>query len=77
MSDDNGASWQPAEIVSNPSPYIWTFWRYEWQPLVPGKHTLKVRAVNGRGEVQTAEETNAWPDGATGHHNIEVEVALA
>ncbi len=74
VSDDEGASWNPAEIVSNPSPYVWTFWRYEWQPLVPGKHTLWMRAVNGRGEVQTAAQASPWPDGATGHHRIEVEV---
>ena len=76
VSEDNRASWRSAEIVSNPSPYVWTFWRYEWQPLVAGSHTLWVRAVNGRGEVQTAEEADPWPEGATGHHRIEIKVAL-
>ena len=54
VSEDEGRSWQPAEIFSNPSPYVWTFWRYEWRPSAAGTYNLRVRAVNGRGEVQTA-----------------------
>lgn len=75
VSEDDGQSWQPTEIVSNPSPYVWTFWRYEWRPSAPGVHNLRVRAVNGRGEVQTATESGPWPQGATGHHRVQIEVA--
>ena len=75
VSEDDGRSWQPAEIVSNPSPYVWTFWRYEWRPSAAGTYALRVQAVNGRGEVQTATKHGSWPEGATGHHRIQLELA--
>jgi len=74
ISADDGKTWQSAEIVSNPSPYVWTFWKYEWTPPAPGGYTLRARAVNGRGELQPAEETAPQPEGATGYHRIAVEV---
>ena len=75
LSEDDGQSWQPAEIFSNPSPYVWTFWRYEWRPSAPGTYSLRVRAVNGDGKVQTAAQHDSWPEGATGHHRIQLELA--
>ena len=41
----------------------------------PGSHTLAVRATDGDGETQTADRAAPFPDGATGHHTILVEVS--
>jgi hypothetical protein len=35
---------------------------------------LAVRATDGGGETQTAGRTAPFPDGATGHHTILLEV---
>ena len=46
-------------------------------PAEGGTHEIKVRATDGNGEVQTAEETPPPPDGARGHHTIRVRVDAA
>ncbi|MCB0990641.1 MAG: molybdopterin-dependent oxidoreductase [Acidimicrobiales bacterium] len=51
----------------------WRQWWYEWD-ATPGEHTIKVRATDGTGAVQTAEERPPAPDGATGHHTRTFEV---
>jgi len=42
---------------------------------VPGPHKLAVRAIDGTGAIQTEEVAHPFPDGATGYHTIEVDVA--
>lgn len=74
ISLNEGESWQKVEIVSNPSPYIWTFWQFSAEQLGTGKHELLVRGINGRGEVQIAEENPPAPSGATGYHRISVSL---
>lgn len=55
------------------SPLTWVQWRYDW-PLEPGEHTARVRATDGEGALQAAEETGRRPDGATGIYSIHFEV---
>ena len=52
----------------------WRQYVYEWE-AEPGEYVLKVRAADGRGKTQTAEEAAPIPSGATGYHTIEVTVA--
>lgn len=63
--------WQDAQLLDGASGDTWTQWKYEWSAGV-GEHRLTVRCVNGDGEVQTDEETRVDPDGARGHHHIDV-----
>ncbi len=65
--------WQPATLATAISIDTWVQWRYEWD-ATSGTHTLRVRAVNADGEVQTAEVQGVVPDGATGLHERSVEV---
>ncbi len=75
ISTDGGRAWQPVEIFSNPlPPQVWAFWKYVWAKPSKGKHTLQVRAIDGVGQVQTAERSGEWPAGATGYHILTVEV---
>lgn len=40
-----------------------------------GQHTIAVRATDGRGQVQPAEQRDVLSDGATRHHTVQVSVA--
>jgi DMSO/TMAO reductase YedYZ molybdopterin-dependent catalytic subunit len=69
---DDGA-WMPAEMSTPISDATWVQWLYRWQ-AAPGDHVLRVRAVDGTGEVQTDVVTEPSPDGARGRHTIRVHV---
>ncbi len=66
--------WQDAELGRVASVDTWVQWRLAWDPA-PGRHRISVRAVTADGQVQTAERARPAPDGATGHHTVDVEVA--
>jgi DMSO/TMAO reductase YedYZ molybdopterin-dependent catalytic subunit len=75
ISTDGGMTWSPCQIFSNPQPsQVWGFWRYIWASPEKGKHTIQVRATDSNGKLQTASRAGIWPDGATGYHEVEVEV---
>ena len=67
---DRGA-WVRARLADPLDVDSWRQWVYEWD-AAPGPHTIAVRATDGTGYTQTAERTSVAPDGATGHHTIEV-----
>jgi len=69
---DDG-DWQPAELGEVPGPTTWRQWRYEWA-AEPGQHTLRVRATDAEGEVQTDERAEIAPDGSSGWHSVVVTV---
>ena len=69
----DGGAWQQAELSDEASVDTWRQWRWEWD-AEPGRHTLRVRATDGAGEVQTDEDAPPAPDGATGWHSRVVEV---
>jgi DMSO/TMAO reductase YedYZ molybdopterin-dependent catalytic subunit len=65
VSIDDGDTWQDAEL-SDPLPGedVWRQWRFEFEPR--GSHDVVVRAIDGNGNLQTEEYTDAFPSGATG-----------
>ena len=66
--------WQPAELSRAIAPATWVQWRLRWK-ATPGEHTIEERATDGLGIVQAAERTPPAPDGARGHHMVNVLVA--
>lgn len=66
--------WVPAELSDPISDSTWVQFVHRWD-ATPGEHTLRVRATDGDGVVQTDERTRPDPDGARGHHTITVRVA--
>ncbi len=54
----------------------WRQWRTEWDAS-PGEHTLRARATDGQGQLQTATASQSFPSGATGWHTVRVTVAPA
>jgi hypothetical protein len=55
------------------SPVTWVQWRYDW-PYEAGRHTFRVRAYDGAGIIQTSERHAPAPNGATGIHEVTVDV---
>ncbi|HEX6656239.1 MAG TPA: molybdopterin-dependent oxidoreductase, partial [Candidatus Limnocylindria bacterium] len=70
---DDGA-WNAAEMSTPISDATWVQWLYRWD-ATPGDHRIAVRATDGTGAVQTDEITRPAPDGARGHHTIQVNVS--
>ena len=73
--DDGG--WQPADLGASYSNETWRLWSFPWQGKSPGKHTITVRATDNTGAVQTADQVESVPDGATGWHTVNFTVAEA
>ncbi|MFI2337456.1 molybdopterin-dependent oxidoreductase [Nocardia rhamnosiphila] len=65
--------WRPADLAPEYSLDTWRQWTWRWD-APPGSHTLRVRATDGAGRVQTEERADPVPDGATGWHSRTVTV---
>ncbi len=74
VSPDGGKTWMKAELKNPLGPYTWVLWAAVWTPSGPGEYSVKVRAKDGAGVVQTSAETATLPDGASGYHTIRVKV---
>ncbi|MBA2453581.1 MAG: molybdopterin-dependent oxidoreductase [Chloroflexia bacterium] len=74
ISADNGQSWQSVDSVEQIAPLSWVIWRTVWSPPGEGAYTLRVRAIDGEGTIQTEETANPIPDGASGYHRVAVGV---
>jgi DMSO/TMAO reductase YedYZ molybdopterin-dependent catalytic subunit len=74
VSIDDG-DWQPARLSMPLTDATWVQWSLPWAAGPAGAHTIRVRATDGSGEVQTDEVTPPAPDGARGHHSVMVTVA--
>jgi DMSO/TMAO reductase YedYZ molybdopterin-dependent catalytic subunit len=72
VSFDGGASWVPATLRRQLARAAWRQWRLPAPAGVQGRRTLKVRAVDGRGDLQTATEAPPHPSGASGYHRVDV-----
>lgn len=69
---DDG-EWIEAELIIEQSVHSWRQWKLNWN-ATPGQHRIKVRATDSSGYTQTEERVSVAPDGATGHHTINVKV---
>ncbi|HEX7472128.1 MAG TPA: molybdopterin-dependent oxidoreductase [Candidatus Limnocylindrales bacterium] len=72
VSIDRGP-WLTCTMSGAISKATWVQWQAPWT-ATPGPHTIEVRATDGKGDVQTADVTPPPPDGARGHHTIQVTV---
>jgi DMSO/TMAO reductase YedYZ molybdopterin-dependent catalytic subunit len=66
--------WQEASLRTPAvSPLTWVQWRYDW-PYQAGQHVFRVRAHDGEGKLQITDRQSPRPDGATGIHEVTVDV---
>ncbi|WP_033346481.1 molybdopterin-dependent oxidoreductase [Catenuloplanes japonicus] len=72
VSVDDGP-WADAVLHAGVSADTWRQWTFPWQATA-GDHTLRVRATDATGAVQTEDEVPVAPDGATGWHTVKVQV---
>jgi DMSO/TMAO reductase YedYZ molybdopterin-dependent catalytic subunit len=70
---DDG-SWQPAQLGDSYSDDAWRLWSFDWQAGQPGEHQITVRATDNTGAVQTSDQADVIPDGATGWHSVSFSV---
>ncbi len=70
---DSGPWWE-ATLAAQLSVDCWRQWFMPWD-MTPGRYVIAVRATDGTGETQTAERTDVAPNGASGHHTIQVDIA--
>lgn len=75
ISDDDGATWNLAELDPRHSPYAWRRWSYRWTPRASGTARILARATDVRGSVQPRE--SVWNQSGylyNGWHSVDVEV---
>jgi DMSO/TMAO reductase YedYZ molybdopterin-dependent catalytic subunit len=66
--------WQQAQLGASYSKDTWRLWSFAWQADEPGSHQIAVRATDGAGAVQTSEQADVVPDGASGWHTVSFTV---
>jgi DMSO/TMAO reductase YedYZ molybdopterin-dependent catalytic subunit len=74
VSLDGGRTWTPAVLRRQLAPAAWRQWRLPWRPGGAGRVTLRVRAVDGHGDLQIARQQPPHPSGASGYHQVDVVV---
>ena len=72
----DGGAWQPADMGADVSIDTWRQWTFVWDAAgaSPGGHTVRVRATDVNGLVQTDAQAPPRPDGATGHHGVTIQI---
>ena len=66
--------WQPCELGAALNDDTWRQWAFRWTPTATGRSSIRCRATDGDGVIQTDERTEPLPNGASGHHQIVVFV---
>jgi len=74
VSTDDGRTWTAATITYPGTRLSWSLWRHDWRPEVAGATALVVRAIDGDGVPQVAEQRGSVPQGSTGYHRLPVTV---
>jgi len=74
VSADNGITWNVATLAAPLSKDSWVFWSWQWTPMAAGNTVLAARATDGTGVVQTSKKQGTVPNGATGYHEVMIQV---
>ena len=77
VSLDDGVSWQECELSEPLSSLTWRLWKVPYEATEAGMVNVTVRATDGTGALQTSEERDILPSGATGWHRRTFEVTAS
>jgi DMSO/TMAO reductase YedYZ molybdopterin-dependent catalytic subunit len=69
----DGGPWTKVRLAAEDSIDTWRQWVWTW-PATSGEHVLRVRAVDGDGNVQPGTPARPFPSGATGWDEVSVSV---
>ncbi|MGA8426818.1 MAG: molybdopterin-dependent oxidoreductase [Candidatus Dormiibacterota bacterium] len=69
LSFDGSRNWTKAKLIPPLSPYTWTLWSYPWTPP-EGFYTVRLRARDGLGHYQPANQTSSYPSGASAYQEL-------
>jgi hypothetical protein len=72
VSLDGGHTWMPAVLRRQISRTTWRQWRLPWRPTASGRTVVRVRAIDGQGEIQIAEQAPPHPSGSSGYDQVQV-----
>ena len=75
LSLDGGRTWERAKLHPPISRLAWTQWAHRWTPARLGRQRVACRAIDGRGTTQDEMRRPPHPSGASGYHEVEIEVA--
>lgn len=76
LSTDDGSTWQPAQLLDQPTPGVWSRWSSTWQvPSQPGTRILRSRATDTRGNTQPEEHDKRFGSYHI-HHTLPIEVIV-
>jgi hypothetical protein len=64
--------WMPTEMGAALSNDTWRQWAFRWAPTATGRTSIRCRATDGNGVIQTDERSEPLPNGASGRHEIVV-----
>ncbi|WP_105035751.1 molybdopterin-dependent oxidoreductase [Cryobacterium aureum] len=67
--------WQDATLAEAISVDTWRQWAYTWTDATSGSHSVRVRATDAEGLVQTSATADVAPNGATGLHETSVSIS--
>ena len=65
--------WETASLAPAASADTWRQWSHAWAAS-SGRHVVRVRATDSDGVTQTADTAAPAPDGATGWHEVTVDI---
>ncbi|MBV9710556.1 MAG: hypothetical protein JO011_06555, partial [Ktedonobacteraceae bacterium] len=74
VSVDGSLTWHMATLQPPLSQDSWVMWAWEWTPTQTGAYMITCRATDGTGAVQTSRRRSTVPNGATGYHQIPIQV---
>ena len=68
--------WQPAQMGDAPNNHTWRQWAFRFTPAARNRTrtSIRCRAIDGDGVIQTDTRSEPLPNGASGHHEIVVFV---
>jgi DMSO/TMAO reductase YedYZ molybdopterin-dependent catalytic subunit len=69
---DDG-EWFDTTLAAELNDVTWRQWSFAWE-ATSGRHTVRVRATERNGAIQTPDRSEPFPSGATGQHQIVVIV---
>jgi DMSO/TMAO reductase YedYZ molybdopterin-dependent catalytic subunit len=75
VSSDGARTWQDATLEAPAGPLAWRRWTFHWTPPGTGTQSLAVRSTDGLGNLETPIRREPFPNGSTGYHQVQVNVA--